>query len=436
MGKTLGQGSFATVKLATSKRDGGKWAIKIIKNQSLGPDDEAALRSEVEVLRSVSHPNIVELQEVFDCSSNFYMVMEVCSGGELFDRITEKDHYTELEAREALKQVAEGLEYCHDRNIVHRDLKPENLLYSGVELNAEGAPLYPDKEELLKLADFGLAKILNDKTMLHTACGTPGYVAPEILMEIPYSCPVDMWSFGVIAYILLCGFPPFYDDNNSALYRSIKSGKYDYPSPFWDDVSETARDFVDKLLVLDPVKRFTAKQALAHPFITMEKSSVSTTELKHFAPCMKSYNARRKFRAGIMSLQAISAMKQFSKPGTGMGGLTGMAAAAKRRASAQVQKKASDKAEAKAANGGISPREDEIAPQISFILGEKATEEQDASLSAEAVKQVQSATAAAIPAAVAEKKVAEEKVTPVVEPLAEPVVAEEKPAEPVVVAGA
>jgi len=330
MGKTLGQGSFATVKLATSKRDGGKFAIKVIKRTSLGPEDETALRSEVKVLQTVDHPNIVKLTEVFDCANHFYMVMEVCAGGELFDRIVEKEHYDEDEAKKAIRQIASALDYCHERKIVHRDLKPENLLYGDATSDATS-------EGTLKLADFGLAKLLDSNTMLHTACGTPGYVAPEILMSNPYDVQVDMWSLGIISYILLCGFPPFYDDNNSALFRSIKSGKFDYPSPFWDDVSSDARDLIDKLLVLDPNKRFTAKEVLSHHWVSDTKAS--NRRLSHFTACMKSYNARRKFRAGIMSLQAISAMKglvQLNKgPAPGAAGAKLMGALGKKQAIAE-----------------------------------------------------------------------------------------------------
>ncbi|GMI02472.1 hypothetical protein TrVE_jg11965 [Triparma verrucosa] len=318
MGKILGQGSFATVKLATNKKDGTKWAIKVIQKKNLGPEDDAALKSEVEVLQSVKHENIVFLNEIFDTKQNLYMVMEVCAGGELFDRITEKDHYSENEARFALRQIAMALEYCHERNIVHRDLKPENLLYGD-----------DTEEATLKLADFGLAKLLDNETMLHAQCGTPGYVAPEIVNNDLYGVKVDMWSLGVIAYILFCGFPPFYDDNNQALFRSIKKGQYEYPSPFWDEVSDTAKDLIDKLLVLNPEKRYSAKEVLAHPFMT--NTAASTRNLSHFKKCMVSYNARRKFRAGIMSLQAISAMKGFTagkKEGAGGGGAKLMAALA------------------------------------------------------------------------------------------------------------
>ncbi len=182
----------------------------------------------------------------------------------------------------------------------HVHCRPENLLYGDHTDDAT-----------LKLADFGLAKLLDSETMLHAQCGTPGYVAPEIVKNDAYGTQVDMWSLGVIAYILLCGFPPFYDDNNQNLFKRINSGKNEYPRPFWDEVSDKAQDFIEKLLILDPDALNTADEVLKHPFLT--SGTPSTRRLSHFNQCMRNYNARRKFRAGIMSLQAISAMKAFSK---------------------------------------------------------------------------------------------------------------------------
>ncbi|RHZ01811.1 hypothetical protein DYB37_007566 [Aphanomyces astaci] len=229
-GKTLGTGSFATVKSAVNKADNTKWAVKCIEKASLAPDDEEALRVEVEVLQMVEHPNIVKLKEVFDCPKTFYMVMEEMSGGELFDRIVEKEKYSEREARTVVHKLATALAYCHTLGIVHRDLKVRHckLNLKACLENAE-----------IKIADFGLAKLIQGNSMMQTACGTPGYVAPEILEGKPYGGEVDMWSLGVITYILLCGFPPFYDENNAALFATIKAGAYDFPSPYWDHVSDS-----------------------------------------------------------------------------------------------------------------------------------------------------------------------------------------------------
>jgi len=284
------------VKIATHKTDGTTWAVKIIKKQSLMEDEQKSLQDEVNVLEKLQHPNIVQLKEVFDCHNNFYMVMELCLGGELFDRIVEREHYTESQARQCLKEVTEAIAYCHAQNIAHRDLKPENLLYAS-----------DDDDAGIKVADFGLAVLLDDNTLTHTACGTPGYVAPEILRNAWYGIQVDVWSLGVIAYILLCGFPPFYDEDNLRLYEHIKRGVYDYPSPFWDHVSDTAKDLIDHMLVVNPKKRYTAAQVLAHPFLADDTLSTHDNELPMFRDNLKRYNARRKFRNGLLALQVVSA---------------------------------------------------------------------------------------------------------------------------------
>jgi len=291
LGRVLGQGSFATVRLATDKSDGSKWAIKVIKRQSLAPDDEAALATEISILERVQHPNIIKLREVYDCPANMYLVMEIMTGGELFDRIVEKEHYSESEAAKALVEVVDAIMYCHDRGIVHRDLKPENLLYTS-----------PREDAMLKLADFGLAQLIQPAEMMHATCGTPSYVAPEVLSKDPkkgYGKEVDMWSIGVILYILLCGFPPFYDEDNAILFNAIRKGDFDFPTPYWDNVSSAAKDLVSKLLVVDPSHRLTAQQTLNHPWL----KTASSERLVHFHSNMKSWNARRRMRGAMRVIQ-------------------------------------------------------------------------------------------------------------------------------------
>ena len=175
-----------------------------------------------------NNENIVRLHDVFDSRSKLCLVLDLLSGGELFDRIIEKGHFNEKLAAAAFRQMAEALSFMHNLKIVHRDLKPENLLFASKE---PGAPL--------KLIDFGLAGSCADGP-LKTPCGTPNYVAPEILRRQPYATQVDMWSAGVILYIILCGFPPFYDENDDLgrLYRKIKRADYDMPSPYWDNISK------------------------------------------------------------------------------------------------------------------------------------------------------------------------------------------------------
>ncbi|CAN0238841.1 unnamed protein product [Pylaiella littoralis] len=304
--RVLGKGSFATVKLAVRKEDGTKWAVKVVEKVALSQEDEEALQNEVQILEAMDHPNIVRLHQVFDSQNCLYMVMELCTGGELFDRIVMKDHYTENEARDCIIQMTKAILYCHQNGIVHRDLKPENLLYSD----------FDEESAVLKLADFGLAKLCSESAMLNTACGTPGYVAPEILESRPYGKEVDMWSVGVIAYILLCGFPPFYDENSAAMFRAIKAGEYDFPTPFWDDVEPGAKDMIRCLLVLDPEERYSAEQLLQHPWVTQGHTKAGEHDLCHFKHAMKAYNARRKFKATIMTVKLMGTLGRAAKAGS------------------------------------------------------------------------------------------------------------------------
>jgi len=334
-GRTLGKGSFATVKIATCKADKSKWAVKIIDKHALNDEDKEALQVECDTMMKVDHNNIVRLKEVYDNKAKFYMILEICAGGELFDRIVEVEHYTENEARHTFSQMTEAVGHCHKVNIVHRDLKPENLLYEG-----------PAPNMTLKLADFGLAQIVTPMKHLHTACGTPGYVAPEILKGKEYGAEVgerrseerkpergdsksiippsyimndlslvaspiaDMWSLGVILYILICGFPPFYEEHTPELFKIIKRGEYDFPSPYWDDVSESAKDLIKKLLVVDPKERYTASQVFEHPWMAPENKDKEGNPLVHFIGNMKRYNAKRKFKGAIEGVMMANMMKR------------------------------------------------------------------------------------------------------------------------------
>ena len=301
LGRTLGQGSFATVRLATEigVAQGHTWAVKVIKRSALTVEDAASLQSEMTVLQRLSHPHIVSTHEIFDAPHFVYVVMECMSGGELFDRIVSKEHYSEAEARVAVWQVLSAIDYCHDLGVVHRDLKPENLLYSS-----------PSSDALLKLADFGLAKLLKPHELMHNQCGTPGYVAPEVLSSNShhgYGPECDLWSIGVIVYILICGFPPFYDDDNEVLFNLISNATFDYPSPYWDGVGADVKNLIDGLLVVDPALRLTAKQALQHPWITREDHSVEA--MKSAQAQLKKYNTRRRFRGAIRAVQMANVRK-------------------------------------------------------------------------------------------------------------------------------
>jgi calcium/calmodulin-dependent protein kinase I len=221
------------------------------------------------------------------------------TGGELFDRIVEKGSYSERDASDLIRQVIEAVSYLHALGIVHRDLKPENLLY-----------MCPDDDARIMLSDFGLSKMLyNDTAMLQTACGTPGYVAPEILLQQPYGKAVDVWSIGVIAYILLCGYPPFYDENDANLFEQIKKAEYEFDAPYWDEISDSAKDFISHLMEKSPIKRYTCEECLDHPWIS--GGMASTKDITgHVTANMRKHLAKQKWKQAFHATSVIRHMRQ------------------------------------------------------------------------------------------------------------------------------
>ncbi|TMW55519.1 hypothetical protein Poli38472_010401 [Pythium oligandrum] len=299
LGKELGAGSFSVVRQAIHKQTGEKYAVKCIERDGLSEEDIEALTTEVEILQQMKHPHIMALYDVFTEANHYYLVTELVTGGELFERIVEKNFYSEKEARDLVKTLLETIKYCHDNNVVHRDLKPENLLMTSKSDDAD-----------IKLADFGFAKRVTGDG-LATACGTPGYVAPEILAQKPYGKTVDIWSIGIITYILLCGYPPFHDDSQSMLFRKIKAGKFEFDSPYWDNISVDAKDLISKMLIVDTKQRWTADQLLTHKWIT--GTDVATVPLTKTLEELRRFNARRRFRAAVSTVQAtISLTKALS----------------------------------------------------------------------------------------------------------------------------
>merc|ERR1712083_331462 len=233
--------------------------------------------------------------------------MELVTGGELFDRIVAKGNYTEGDAADLMKTLCDALAYLHEKNIVHRDLKPENLLYSS-----------PADDATIKVADFGLARIVSGKDMMKTACGTPGYVAPEILKNMGYdSGAVDVWSSGVILYILLCGFPPFYEEELPALFDQILHARYDFPSPWWDTICKGAKDLVMKMLEIDPKKRLTAAQVRQHPWVvSCLGGTVGDNKLPETIDALRKYNASRKLKKAARGIMAANKLKVLQAAGS------------------------------------------------------------------------------------------------------------------------
>ncbi|XP_077965278.1 serine/threonine-protein kinase DCLK2 isoform X4 [Gasterosteus aculeatus] len=257
IGKVIGDGNFAVVKECVDRSTGKEFALKIIDKAKCS-GKEHLIENEVAVLRKVKHPNIIMLIEEVDTPSELYLVMELVKGGDLFDAITSSAKYTERDACVMVYNLAGALKYLHGASIVHRDIKPENLLVFE----------YPDGTKSLKLGDFGLATVVEGP--LYTVCGTPTYVAPEIISESGYGLKVDVWAAGVITYILLCGFPPFRSENNlqEDLFEQILLGRLDFPSPYWDNVTDSAKELIGKMLQVNAEARYTAQDILRHPWVT------------------------------------------------------------------------------------------------------------------------------------------------------------------------
>ncbi|XP_056131124.1 calcium/calmodulin-dependent protein kinase type 1D-like [Lampris incognitus] len=248
----MGAGSFSEVFMVREKTTGNLYALKCLKKKHLSHSN---LENEINVLRRIKHENVVGLEDFYESRTHYYLVMQLVSGGELFDRILDRGVYTEKDASVVIRQVLQAVDYLHENSVVHRDLKPENLLYYSA-----------DEKAKIMVSDFGLSK-MSDHGVMSTACGTPGYVAPEVLAQKPYSKAVDCWSIGVITYILLCGYPPFFEENETRLFSKIMRAEYTFHSPFWDDISDSAKDFIKNMMEKDPKKRFTTENALRHPWI-------------------------------------------------------------------------------------------------------------------------------------------------------------------------
>jgi len=255
--EVLGEGYFAIVKKGVDKKTGAPVAIKIINKDLV--EKEETLRNEIEILSKVDHPNIVKMHAIFDTPEHLFIVMELMEGGELYQEIISRSTYSENEAVEIMRQLLSALVYLHDMNIAHRDLKLENLL------------LQKAGQLTVKLADFGLSKLFSGSGDMKTACGTPFYVAPDILLatdEEGYGPPVDMWAVGILLYILLSGRLPFSGEEDQELYANIIECQLEWKSPQFDTVSDDAKDLISKLVTLEPTDRLTASQALQHRWIT------------------------------------------------------------------------------------------------------------------------------------------------------------------------
>ncbi|XP_025078236.1 calcium/calmodulin-dependent protein kinase type IV-like isoform X2 [Pomacea canaliculata] len=279
IGKELGRGATCTVFKCNQTGTSINWAVKIIDKKV----DKKVVQSEIGVLLRLDNPHIIRLKEVYESTTQIFLVLELVTGGELFDRIVSRGYYTEKDAARAIRDMVHGVHYLHSNGIVHRDLKPENLLYESMADDSK-----------LKIADFGLAFVIGPEVQMITVCGTPGYCAPEILKGGRYTPAVDMWAIGVIAYILLCGYEPFFAEEERTMFKKIIKCDYKLHEEYWGDISENAKDLVTSLLVLDPKRRMTAAQAMRHPWV--KGFAYNAEHMEATMENIKLFNARRKLK--------------------------------------------------------------------------------------------------------------------------------------------
>ncbi|KAG7568034.1 Protein kinase domain [Arabidopsis thaliana x Arabidopsis arenosa] len=263
LGKKLGQGQFGTTYLCTEKSSSSNYACKSIpKRKLVCREDYEDVWREIQIMHHLSeHPNVVRTKGTYEDSVFVHIVMDVCEGGELFDRIVSKGHFSEREAVKLIKTILGVVEACHSLGVMHRDLKPENFLFDSESDDAK-----------LKAMDFGLSVFYKPGQYLYDVVGSPHYVAPEVLKKC-YGPEIDVWSAGVILYILLSGVPPFWAETESGIFRQILQGKIDFKSDPWPSISEGAKDLIYKMLDRSPKKRISAHEALCHPWIIDEHAA-------------------------------------------------------------------------------------------------------------------------------------------------------------------
>ncbi|XP_060763334.1 calcium/calmodulin-dependent protein kinase (CaM kinase) II beta 1 isoform X32 [Neoarius graeffei] len=292
----LGKGAFSVVRRCVKLCTGQEYAAKIINTKKLSARDHQKLEREARICRLLKHPNIVRLHDSISEESFHYLLFDLVTGGELFEDIVAREYYSEADASHCIQQILEAVLHCHQMGVVHRDLKPENLLLASKCKNAA-----------VKLADFGLAiEVQGDQQAWFGFAGTPGYLSPEVLRKEAYGKPVDIWACGVILYILLVGYPPFWDEDQHKLYQQIKAGAYDFPSPEWDTVTPEAKNLINQMLTINPAKRITAQEALKHPWVCQRSTVASMMHRQETVECLKKFNARRKLKGAILTTMLVS----------------------------------------------------------------------------------------------------------------------------------
>jgi serine/threonine protein kinase len=291
LGSVIGKGTFSEVAQATDKETGKVVALKTIDKSAISKKELGYVSREIEILQRLDHPHVIKLYNVFQTFNHIYMILEYAQGGELFDAILRRGKFSELDAIVIIRQITVALQYVHENGVAHRDLKPENLLLANEDK--------PDTAFFIKIADFGLANTLQANKFA-TFCGTPDYAAPEIIGHLPYTFAVDIWSLGVITYILLCGYAPFRGDTPMTLFNKIQNADFSFPPEEWDSASPEAKDFIKRMLVVDPDQRASPEELLSHSWITgyqdkMEEKNMGSFNPKKFKEYRETYmKANRK----------------------------------------------------------------------------------------------------------------------------------------------
>uniref|UniRef100_A0A4W6E5T5 calcium/calmodulin-dependent protein kinase n=2 Tax=Lates calcarifer TaxID=8187 RepID=A0A4W6E5T5_LATCA len=288
----LGKGAFSVVRRCVKLCTGQEYAAKIINTKKLS----AREKEKIFICQSVYLFLPVRLHDSISEEGFHYLLFDLVTGGELFEDIVAREYYSEADASHCIQQILEAVLHCHQMGVVHRDLKPENLLLASKCKNAA-----------VKLADFGLAiEVQGDQQAWFGFAGTPGYLSPEVLRKEAYGKPVDIWACGVILYILLVGYPPFWDEDQHKLYQQIKAGAYDFPSPEWDTVTPEAKNLINQMLTINPAKRITAQEALKHPWVCQRSTVASMMHRQETVECLKKFNARRKLKGAILTTMLVS----------------------------------------------------------------------------------------------------------------------------------
>ncbi|XP_062411111.1 calcium/calmodulin-dependent protein kinase type II subunit beta isoform X5 [Sardina pilchardus] len=314
----LGKGAFSVVRRCVKLVSGQEYAAKIINTKKLSARDHQKLEREARICRLLKHPNIVRLHDSISEEGFHYLLFDLVTGGELFEDIVAREYYSEADASHCIQQILEAVLHCHQMGVVHRDLKPENLLLASKCKNAA-----------VKLADFGLAiEVQGDQQAWFGFAGTPGYLSPEVLRKEAYGKPVDIWACGVILYILLVGYPPFWDEDQHKLYQQIKAGAYDFPSPEWDTVTPEAKNLINQMLTINPTKRISAQEALKHPWVCQRSTVASMMHRQETVECLKKFNARRKLKGAILTTMLVSRNFSVGRQTTAPASVTAAVAAA------------------------------------------------------------------------------------------------------------